>query len=81
MAIATGVVLGLLIIIAGSSIAQLLGLYLIGLAKHLSAPAKLTKKRAVSSWIAGPLGLLAMTAGPLAALWGGIATFIHFLGV
>lgn len=81
MAIATGVVLGLLIITAGSLITWLLGLYLIGLAKHLSAPAKLTKKRAVSSWVAGPLGLLAMTAGPLAALWGGIATFVHFLGV
>jgi len=81
LAIATGVILGLIIITAGSALTWLSGLMLLGAAKNLSAPAKLSKKRIVSSWVAGPTGLLFLTAGPLASLWAGIATFVHFLGV
>lgn len=81
MTIATGVILGLIIITAGSALTWLSGLTLLGLSKNLSSAAKLTKKRAVLSWIAGPVGLLTLVAGPLASLWAGIATFVHFLGV
>ena len=81
MAIATGIVLGIIIITGGSVLTWLSGLMLLGVAKHLSAPTKLTKKRIVWSWVAGPAGLLLLTAGPLASLWAGITTFIHFLGV
>lgn len=80
MDIATGIVLGIIIIAGGSVLTWLSGLLLLGAAKLLSAPAKLTKKRAVTSWVAGPVGLLFLTAGPLASLWAGIATFVHFLG-
>lgn len=80
MTIATGIVLGIIIIAGGSVLTWLSGLMLLGAAKHLSAPSKLTKKRIVSSWIAGPAGLLLITAGPLGSLWAGISTFVHFLG-
>lgn len=80
MAIATGVVLGLLIIIVGSALAQLLGLFLLGLTKHLTTPARVKPR---VGFLAGALlviGLILQVAGPLASLWGGIATFVHFLG-
>lgn len=80
MTIATGVVLGLLIIIIGSALTSLIGLFLIGFAKHLTLPAKTKPGTGLYAGALSVLGLLFHFAGPLASLWAGIATFIHFLG-
>ena len=81
MSIATGVVLGILIIGIGAAFSSLLGFFLIGLGRALVQPIKVKPFTGFIAGVLAVIGLLLLTAGPLASLWGGIATFVHFLGV
>lgn len=80
MTIATGVVLGLLIITAGSLIAWLLGLYLIGLSGQMVKPKKIKPGKAFAAGLVSASGILMLAAGPLAALWAGIASGLAIIG-
>lgn len=84
MAIASGIIVGLLILSAGGVLSFLLGTFLVALANeigkdylHKVSPHK------YGGLIAGgvlSVGLLLWCAGPLASLWGGIAAAVSIIG-
>ncbi|GAA1645629.1 hypothetical protein GCM10009700_35050 [Brevibacterium sanguinis] len=80
MLIATGVIVGLLILAAGNMLSWLAGFFLIGVGNELairgvSKPAKSLGAGAV--WVSG---ILTLAAGPLASLWLAIFTGVSIIG-
>lgn len=80
MLIASAVVVGLLITIAGAIITPLIGLYLIGLAGHMVKPKRVKPGKAFAAGLVSVSGILLLAAGPLASLWAGITSGLTIIG-
>lgn len=87
MAIATGIIVGLLIFSVGSALGVLLAAFLVGIVGYLGDKALKNKRgsgkrkgSAIGAGVLLTLGLVIGVASPLTALWGGISTAVSIIG-
>lgn len=81
MVIATGIIVGIVVVVIGWLVAQFAGFFLMGAGTKVIRAKR--KPGALRSLFAGSLsvsGILFLAAGPLAALWAGISSAVAIIG-